>query len=174
MINCIFTISIFIIIFSYHVSLVVTLENGKKYRVEKVQVASIEKFESRERDIVPIMVNLRSNSITLNQMFTQAEATVSTSVLYTYDAIKRNCQHFVLNLLQTIPDLEKINDPSFWGFKQDLDIFLTINNKVLKMQFWRFQLLLVNWQLLVKLLRINSKVLLKLFKTNLISLLQIQ
>jgi hypothetical protein len=82
----------------FHLKLILTLQNGKKVALEKVERVSMTlnpKTEKGQED----MDVLFDKTITLNQLYHNAEIRMGDK-FYPYSARDNNCQNFVLNVLQ--------------------------------------------------------------------------
>jgi hypothetical protein len=82
----------------FHLKLILTLQNGKRVALEKVERVSMTlnpKAEKGQEDMdVPL-----DKTITLNQLYHNAEIRMGDK-FYPYSARDNNCQNFVLNVLQ--------------------------------------------------------------------------
>lgn len=89
----------------YHLFSVVTVEGGARLLVEKNQTINIRgapsKFPSNTEYIdVPIRGNPVNPTLTLSDMLKQSKNAVGSKKFFSYDAIKNNCQDFLIGLLQ--------------------------------------------------------------------------
>lgn len=85
----------------YHLFAVVTVDGGDRLLIEKNQSINIRgapyKFPSNTEYI---NVPLRGNQVTLGDMLKRSKDAVGSKRFFSYDAIKNNCQDFLIGLLQ--------------------------------------------------------------------------
>jgi len=82
----------------FHLKLILTLQNGKRVALEKVERVSMTLNPKPEKGQEDMDVPL-DKTITLNQLYHNAEIRMGDK-FYPYSARDNNCQNFVLNVLQ--------------------------------------------------------------------------
>ena len=104
----------------YHLSLVckVKVKNAfKQITIEKQQQVNVRPKVGKDDDSENIDVPLNGKQITINELLNNTLKQIGTHDFFTYDAIKLNCQDFLLALLRC-NDLGNDNDRDF--IKQDV------------------------------------------------------
>lgn len=85
----------------YHLFSVVTVEGGARLLVEKNQTINIRGAPSKfPSNTEYIDVPMGESSVTLSDMLKQSKNAVGSKKFFSYDAIKNNCQDFLIGLLQ--------------------------------------------------------------------------
>jgi hypothetical protein len=82
----------------YHLGMVVELENGGKYLIEKNQNILIKKSGIPARSET-MNIRLEGRKITLDYLFDRAIISLGPSDFYNYNLASTNCQHFIKNVL---------------------------------------------------------------------------
>jgi hypothetical protein len=83
----------------FHTGLVVSLANGDVKRVEKNEVLSITNFKRKSgEELIDIPLK---NSTNMSELIANAEQYLGKHDLYTYHAIERNCQDFVMGVIKS-------------------------------------------------------------------------
>lgn len=81
----------------YHLFLLMELDNGKTFRIEKNEVLNVQKTNDKGQDNIEIPIN---KEITINSLFENGEKSHKPKNFYAYDSINNNCQMFVESLLK--------------------------------------------------------------------------
>ena len=85
----------------YHLFAVVTVEGGARLLVEKNQTINIRGAPSKfPSNTEYIDVPMGSSAVTLSDMLKRSKDAVGSKRFFSYDAIKNNCQDFLIGLLQ--------------------------------------------------------------------------
>jgi hypothetical protein len=85
----------------YHLGLIVTLENGEKYIVEKLDRPSVSQdFDLSKPDLELMDVPLKGKELTIYKMLEDARKAVGDKTFFEYDSFRNNCQFFVRMLLK--------------------------------------------------------------------------
>jgi hypothetical protein len=118
----------------YHLFVLVKLENGDYYRLEKRHVVVISLGDSLTKGELPnsqcIPVQLGNNQITMNDLIVKGEALSGPNNFWIYRLLSTNCQNFVLTILKAnnllTPEIEKFvtqdalevakTIPSIWNY----------------------------------------------------------
>jgi hypothetical protein len=83
----------------YHLYMLVTLSNGKQLRIEKNEVVSISKYSgSPGNNTESIKISKIPKNKTLNRMLELTQDRIGSNY-FRYDAIKNNCQDWLLSIL---------------------------------------------------------------------------
>jgi len=101
----------------FHLYMVVTFTDGKKIVCEKNQVINLSKTipkSKKDTEQMPIVVRA---GLTLNEMLNNARNDMGETKYFSYDAIKNNCQNYVLTLI-TSSGMATADSTSF--IKQDV------------------------------------------------------
>ena len=83
----------------YHLQLDVTLSNGKKVRMEKIEVVNLELGKTNKGTMEREPVDNIPSGVTLLE-FVEAGKKRMGSKFFPYDSKSNNCQDFILNMLQ--------------------------------------------------------------------------
>lgn len=82
----------------FHLFVILKLENGKSYRLEKNEVLKMSETSKKGDESLDIPLN---KDITLFELFENGRKNAgSDDKFFVYDAIRANCQDFVMNLLK--------------------------------------------------------------------------
>jgi hypothetical protein len=85
----------------YHLFAVVTVDGGARLLVEKNQTINIRGAPSKfPSNTEYIDVPMGSSTVTLSDMLKRSKDAVGSKRFFSYDAIKENCQGFIIGLLQ--------------------------------------------------------------------------
>jgi len=96
----------------YHLYIVVSLVNGKRYRIEKNERINITDKISYNKDTkYRIIMNIPDN-LTMNSMLDNCRNQMSDEKFFTYHPFNNNCQVFITNLLTA----SKIEIFGYYGF----------------------------------------------------------
>jgi hypothetical protein len=105
----------------YHLYLILTLDNGKRLRLEKNQVVQMTHYSSDKPEKQEMPVSMRGN-ITLNDFIDKVIKRIGIKDFIRYSSDNLNCQHFVDNLLTA----NNLNNPELRKFiMQDIKQLLT-------------------------------------------------
>ena len=84
----------------FHLALIITLANGKNVVMEKNEVVNISTSYATKTDTETMNVPLKGTSLTLQELFDKARASVPEKTFYDYNAFTNNCQFFIRYILQ--------------------------------------------------------------------------
>ena len=84
----------------FHLALIITLANGKNIVMEKNEVVNISTSYATKTDTETKNVPLEGKSLTLQELFDKARASVAEKTFYDYNAFTNNCQFFIRYILQ--------------------------------------------------------------------------
>jgi hypothetical protein len=93
----------------YHLYLVITLDNGVKLRLEKNQIPQIYTYNGTPKESIPVSLDKK---ISLAEFVGKARQLYGPYAFVNYDAVERNCQVFVDNLLNA----SNLNSPTIRKF----------------------------------------------------------
>ena len=106
----------------FHLYMKITLENNKVYALEKNLSITLSNYKNRKNEQQQIVSNVPSG-MTLNSILANTKSKMG-SRMYMYDAVKNNCQDFLVNLFKG-NNIGNLNDISF--IKQDTEtLFKTL------------------------------------------------
>jgi hypothetical protein len=93
----------------YHLYMVVTLEGGIPILVEKNEVINIHEYPNIKPNAQKFELTIPPDfNLTFKQMLDAGQAYMGND-WFTYDAIKNNCQRFIMSILNAQPELIKAN-----------------------------------------------------------------
>jgi hypothetical protein len=85
----------------FHLFMIVELEDGKKYRVEKNQTLKIDNYKKSKNEDNIIVPNVANKNLTMNIMFNNAISKFGEDRIFDYDAFSQNCQLFIRDMLNS-------------------------------------------------------------------------
>jgi hypothetical protein len=86
----------------FHLTLVCTLESGKKIAVEKLEVVSVNENIPSGEGVETLEVSTKGKSFTISSMLEKVRAKVGDKTFFSYDSLRgNNCQNFVAELLES-------------------------------------------------------------------------
>lgn len=103
----------------FHLSLVVTLNNGNNIIIEKLAEVNVSpKFKISKLAEVKIVRHYDSQSTDINHLLDDALKFMGKKSFFDYDAFENNCQNFILSILKS----QKLNYDEYKNFiYQDID-----------------------------------------------------
>lgn len=84
----------------FHLGAEVTLEDGKKYIIEKNQTLNINPTTPRTNDTESLPVDLKGQSLTVNEILFKTQQKQGDK-FFLYSAFSNNCQDFIIDLLSS-------------------------------------------------------------------------
>ena len=84
----------------FHLAIIITLANGKNVVMEKNEVVNVSTSYATKTNTETMNVPLKGTSLTLQELFDKARASVPEKTFYDYNAFTNNCQFFIRYILQ--------------------------------------------------------------------------
>ncbi len=105
----------------FHLFMIITLENGKKFRFEKNQVLNLQSYSGSDDEDTESISAPVNKSITMNELFDKVINRIGIAAFINYDAVSQNCQ---ANIFNTLSASGLMNDSLKSFIKQKTDKLL--------------------------------------------------